>query len=273
MRTVVTGENASLYRRIAVSIVVLTVGLITLGGVVRITGAGMGCGDHWPLCNGRLLPNPADILEVIEWSHRWVASLLSTAVLALAIVAWRKHRHNPYLRNPALLALAVLVLQVLLGAVTVKLGTSAPAVVIHLTNAMVLLAVVVVCLLRADESMGVEGPRHALAPTLPKTILITAILGFVTILAGAFVANYDAGVYCLGFPLCAGELAPPHTVLGRVQWVHRLLALLFLGSTAISFAWSQKLPREQFAKVRLAAGYLILATVAQILVAAAMILQ
>jgi protoheme IX farnesyltransferase len=62
-------------------------------------------------------------------------------------------------------------------------------------------------------------------------------------------------------------------MLGRVQWVHRLLAFLFLGSTAITFTWSQKLPREQFAKVRSAAAHVLLSTVAQVLVAAAMILQ
>jgi heme A synthase len=94
----------SLYRRVALGAVILTVGLITLGGIVRITGSGMGCGDHWPLCNGRIFPNLADRLEVIEWSHRWVASLLSATILALAGIAWVKHRHEPRLRNPATLA-------------------------------------------------------------------------------------------------------------------------------------------------------------------------
>ncbi len=271
MKDVVAGDEPRTYRRVAVAAVILAVGLITLGGVVRITGSGMGCGDHWPLCNGRLLPDLSNTLEVIEWSHRWVASLLSATILGLALVAWRKHSNNPYLRNPAYLGLAVLVLQVLLGAVTVKLGTAAPAVVIHLTNAMVLLAVLMVAMLRAGEMDGPVGAGSW--PRLAPTVLITAILGALTILLGAFVANYDAGVYCLGFPLCAGELAPPPTVLGRVQWVHRLLAFLFLGSTAITFAWSQKLPKAEFAKVRSAAGYVVLATVAQIAVAAAMILQ
>jgi protoheme IX farnesyltransferase len=263
----VTGGHTRLYRRVAVAAVILAIGLITLGGVVRITGSGMGCGDHWPLCNGRIFPNLADTLEVIEWSHRWVASLLSFAILALAVVGWRRHRQEPWLRNPALLALAILVLQVLLGAVTVKLGTAAPAVVIHLTNAMILLAVLLVCALRSGE----REPPHT--SPLPAVVLFTAALGFVTILAGAFVANYDAGVYCLGFPLCAGELGPPATVLGRVQWVHRLLAFGFLASTGFTFAWSQRLDRVQFRGVRSAARMVLLGTVAQMVVAASMILR
>jgi heme A synthase len=71
------GLSSQSYRRIAMIAAGLTVGLITLGGVVRITGSGMGCGDHWPLCNGRLFPNLSDSLEIIEWSHRWVAAMVS----------------------------------------------------------------------------------------------------------------------------------------------------------------------------------------------------
>jgi protoheme IX farnesyltransferase len=264
----VTGDGARLYRRVAVAAVVLAISLITLGGVVRITGSGMGCGDHWPLCNGRILPNLSDPLEVIEWSHRWVASLLSATILVLALVAWRRHWSEPRLRNPALLAGAVLVLQVLLGAVTVKLGTAAPAVVIHLGNAMILLAVLVVAALRSGE-----GPTPVGAHSSARLSAITLALGFITILAGAFVANYDAGVYCLGFPLCAGELAPPPTVLGRIQWVHRVLAFGFLGFALATFVWSQRLPREQSRPVRVAAWAVLGSTVLQIGVAAAMILN
>ncbi len=267
MQNDVARGAARLYRRLAVAAVILAIGLITLGGVVRITGSGMGCGDHWPLCNGRIFPNLADTLEVIEWSHRWVASLLSTTILALAVVAWRRHRNDPYLRNPALFALGILVLQVLLGAVTVKLGTAAPAVVIHLGNAMLLLAVLIVCALRTGEGVPAGGG------SIPPVVLFAAVLGFVTILAGAFVANYDAGLYCLGFPLCAGELGPPATVLGRVQWVHRLLAFGFLASAGFVFAWGQRLDRAQYRGVRSAARHVLFATVAQIAVAAAMILH
>ena len=57
------------YRRVALMAAGLAVGLITLGGITRIVGAGMRCGPDWPLCNGRLFPNLADPLELIEWSH------------------------------------------------------------------------------------------------------------------------------------------------------------------------------------------------------------
>jgi len=62
--------------------------LIVLGAVVRITGSGMGCGDHWPLCNGHLLPPLHDIGTMIEWSHRLVAALVSALVVGLAVSSW-----------------------------------------------------------------------------------------------------------------------------------------------------------------------------------------
>jgi len=60
--------------------------LIILGAIVRITGSGMGCGEHWPLCNGKLLP-PLDLPTLIEYTHRLVAASVSILVLALATYA------------------------------------------------------------------------------------------------------------------------------------------------------------------------------------------
>ena len=68
--------------------------LVVLGAVVRITGSGMGCGDHWPLCNGHLFPPLNDIPTVIEWSHRLVAAL---DVARLAGVCGHADRRFPHL--------------------------------------------------------------------------------------------------------------------------------------------------------------------------------
>jgi protoheme IX farnesyltransferase len=258
------------YRRIAMLATGLAVGLITLGGVVRITGAGMGCGDHWPLCNGRLLPNLSDILEVLEWSHRWVAAMVSATVVCLVLVAWRRHRRDGFLRGPAILAAVLLVLQVLLGAITVWLGTAAPAVVIHLTTAMILLAVLVVSVLRAGERLRGETVVPGRGAT---SALLASGFTLVVILFGAFVANYDAGLYCLGFPLCGGGVLPPDLPLGKLQWVHRVLAFLLLGQTlAVAFA-AGRLTGEGAAAYRRAAWWLTGLVAAQIAAGAAMMLQ
>src|SRR5258706_5579518 len=170
--------------------------LIVLGAIVRISGSGMGCGDHWPLCNGHLFPSLRDIPTVIEWSHRLVAGVVSILVVALVVLDWRR----------AWPALALLILQVILGAVTVKTGLTPVLVILHLATAMLLLAALILA--------AHPGPRE------PVPLGLT----FITVLFGALTANLGAMASCGGFPLCNGQLIPTAGPLAWVHWVHRLLA-------------------------------------------------
>jgi protoheme IX farnesyltransferase len=242
------------------------IGLITLGGVVRITGSGLGCGDHWPLCDGQWFP-PLDLPTLIEISHRWVAALVMVAVFSLFAVAWRRHRRQRELFAPALAAAILLVVQVLLGPVIVKLDLPPGVVIAHLLNAMVLLAVLVVAALRAGAvSAGNADPLRGSRPSL---VHLTASIGFVTIALGALTANLDAGMFCLGFPLCGSSVAPPATTLGLLQWIHRLSAFTLLGLTLILAVRS----RGWGAGSRRAAMTVLGLVLCQIAVAAFMILH
>ena len=150
-------DRTRLLRRLAAGGAGLAFGLIVLGGVVRITGSGMGCGDHWPRCTGAWFP-PLDLPTLIEIGHRWAAALVSILVLAVAAAAWRRHRTERALVRPAVLAGAVLVAQVLLGAVTVKLELPPWVIITHLANAMVLLAILIVVALRATPESATRPP-------------------------------------------------------------------------------------------------------------------
>jgi heme o synthase len=261
-------DHTRLLRRLAWTGAALAFGLIVLGGVVRITGSGMGCGDHWPRCDGEWFP-PLDLPTLIEIGHRWVAALVSVVVLAIAGVAWSRHRAEPHLRNPAMIALLLLVVQVLLGAVTVKLALPPWVVITHLANAMILLAVLLVTALRAGEpTPGGATPHagHAL-------VLGTAALGFVVILFGAQVANLHAGLFCLGFPLCNGALLPSTAPLAGLPWLHRMLAFGFLALTlALMVRLGSHRDRAGRNLRRLVAVVLGIA-VLQIALGAAMVLQ
>ena len=222
------------FTRLAWLTAVCTYLLIVLGAIVRITGSGMGCGDHWPLCNGGLFPSLGNLGMLIEWSHRLVAALLSVLVVALAGYAWWLRRETA-LDRPGLAAyaaLGLLALQVALGAVTVKLALPAWTVILHLGTAMLLLATLIV---------AARGPRltpgpHPLTPGSPRLRagsvragLVALVLGFVTVLLGALTANLGAATACLGFPLCNGHLLPDGNSLRLLQWIHRLLAYTLFG--------------------------------------------
>ena len=262
-------DPARTLRRLAWAAAILAIGLVVLGGVVRITGSGMGCGDHWPRCDGQWFP-PLDLETAIEIGHRWVAALLSLLIALVAIEAWRHHRTEPRLRNPATLALALLVTQVLLGAVTVKLELPPSVVIVHLANAMLLLATLLVTALRAGSP----------EPALPRAarhgdhglVVFTAGFAFVLILLGAHVANLNAGWVCLGFPFCRGfGLGPPPTSLGLLHWTHRILAYVFVILAAVLSVRIARRRDEAAAPLRSAANAILGLTVLQVIVAATMV--
>ncbi|MEO6056738.1 MAG: COX15/CtaA family protein, partial [Gemmatimonadales bacterium] len=270
--SLITPDRARLLRRLAWTGAVLALGLIVLGGVVRITGSGMGCGDHWPRCNGEWFP-PLDLPTMIEIGHRWAAALVSAVVLAVALVAWRRHRAEPALRGPATLAAVLLVVQVLLGAVTVKLALPPWVIITHLANAMLLLATLVVVALRAGAADGHAMPRLEARHGAHGLVLASAALGFAVILFGAQVANFHAGLLCLGFPLCNGSMLPPASTPAALHWAHRVLAFTFLGVVLVMVRQVTRRTGAGGHELRRAAGLVLAATVAQIAVAAAMVLH
>jgi len=243
------------FARLAWSAAAATYLLIVLGAIVRITGSGMGCGDHWPLCHGRLFPPLDELGTLIEWTHRLVAALVSVLVAGLAGYAWslRQRAGSTEQFNPgrgAYVALGLLIVQILLGAVTVKLSLPPWTVVLHLGTAMLLLATLLVAAL---------GPRPA-PPS--RAGLRAAALGFLTVLLGALTANTGASSACFGFPLCNGQLVPDGTYLQYIHWTHRLLAYALFGYT---LWWASRTRRR-------AAWSVLGLVILQIAVAAAMVL-
>jgi len=118
---------------------------VVFGAIVRITGSGMGCGDHWPDCYGSFTPahNGANLL--VEISHRYGAAALSLAIAALAVVAWVKRREPGVggqggVLRASLVAVVLVIVAALFGAVTVKMALYPLVVVTHLAIAMALLA-------------------------------------------------------------------------------------------------------------------------------------
>src|SRR5690349_3876742 len=151
-------------RRLTTAAVAVTYLQLVFGGIARITGSGMGCGDHWPKCNGSWIPPFDNPLVMVEWTHRLIALLVVITVSTSAWIARREARTGGELeRRVARSAItgAVLVVAVaLLGMITVKLGNTAMATVAHWTLAMTLLGVLVAAAVRAGALGGEAAVRE-----------------------------------------------------------------------------------------------------------------
>ena len=222
-------------RRLGLATLGLAYALIVFGAIVRISGSGMGCGDHWPRCYGSWFPPMDQPTLVIEWTHRLLAAITVALVVLLVGVALSK-RAEPGVSGrggvlrAALLAAGLVMFQALLGMVTVRMGNTAWATVAHLLNGALLLAALAATLLRAGGFGGSVATRASPSRTrAARGSYVAAALALVTVLFGGLTAKIPgANSACEGFPLCSGSIFPSLSTQ-HVQYTHRLLAfLLFL---------------------------------------------
>src|SRR4051794_21380531 len=105
--------------RFAWTVLIYNLGVIAWGAYVRATGSGAGCGNHWPLCNGQVMPRAETIQLLIEFSHRLTSGLALVSVVALFFWARRLSRPGDVVRTGATLSLAFMISEAILGAVLV----------------------------------------------------------------------------------------------------------------------------------------------------------
>jgi len=219
-------------RRLAYSTLALAYALIVFGAIVRISGSGMGCGDHWPRCFGRWFPPMDQPTLVIEWTHRLLAAITVAMVVLLVLVAFRK-RDEPRVSGrggvlrAAIVAALLIVVQALLGMVTVRLGNTAWATVAHLLNGALLLAALATTVLRAGGlGGGIAVGAVAARTRAARGSAAAAAIALCTVLFGGLTAKIPgANSACEGFPLCRGSLLPALPAQ-HVQFTHRILAFL-----------------------------------------------
>jgi cytochrome c oxidase assembly protein subunit 15 len=259
-------------RKLSLVALVLAFAQIVFGAIVRITGSGMGCGDHWPKCAGAWFPPHDRIDLIIEITHRYIALALSIVIIALVIVALLR-RADPGVRGkggvltPSIIAGVLVVIAALLGAVTVKLALSPLVVVAHLTIAMSLLATLAVVYGRAG-GLGLGQDLTGASPRTFRTARAAVVLTFATLIFGALTANLpDAAVACTGFPWCFEYMiyGPALTV----HVTHRILAFLLAGHIIGMTIATGK--RREPALIKRAARVAFAAVMLQIIVAGAMI--
>ena len=205
-------------RVLAVATWACTVGLIVLGSAVRVTDSGMGC-KGWPLCTGSQ-GSIASFHPLMEESHRLLASIVTVLILLLA---WsvRHCELAGHLRGPSLVAVSVILVQIVLGAVTVFAKNAPFTVALHLLTATLFLGVssvlAVVAFIAPERGWSLRTGTGPLGWAAVGGLYTVIISGSVVVSAGAQSA-------CAAWPVCLHS--PGATALLVVQTGHRGIVLV-----------------------------------------------
>jgi heme A synthase len=271
-----TGAGGQLLARLTAVTAAAIFLLIVAGGVVRVTGSGLGCGapapgepgQNWPLCNGHLVP-PPDIPTLIEFSHRVLALIATVLMVATLVVVWARHRSERRLVVAATAATVLLVIQIVLGFVVVETGLLGSTILVHLANAELLLGVLVY-LAYAARVRGTSRDRRELAPAgLRQLLWGAAVAVYILLLSGAVVVDTGSSSGCLGWPLCGNGFQLASTAAGAINLLHRGLVLVV--ALFVGFAMGMALRRTSDRGVRLAAMTVNLLLLAQVAAGAVMV--
>jgi heme A synthase len=239
------------FRRVSIAAVISTYLLVVAGGVVRVSGSGLGCGrkgQDWPLCHGGFVP-PADPQTLIEFSHRMLATISTVLVLALAWRAWTKYRHLTRVVRSITAVVALLVVQILLGGATVEWNLPGGIVLAHLANALLLLGVLIaaVVALHAPDARGASAaPLTERQRSAAKQMAWAAAATYALVLSGGLVVANGAGYACAGWPLCGNGFQLDSSHYATINLFHRFVA----GVVALLLGWSVARAIRAFKGVR-----------------------
>jgi heme A synthase len=259
-------DELARFRRLIEITILATFVLIVIGGVVRVSDSGLGCGPAgsgthgWPLCDGQVLP----FLEgstLIEFTHRIVAGVVAILIAIGTWMAWRRLRNRRWLIAGSFAAVLLVLAQAGLGGLTVEHNLEEALVAAHLGLAMLLLAVLL-ALRRVASASAEPAPPKGSSRGLRALAATAAALVLATIVAGGYIAGTEregaegtgavqgAHMACGDqFPSCAGELLPfGASRLIDIHLAHRVfMALAVVAVVALTLgAWRRRARARPF---------------------------
>lgn len=237
-------RSSRLFARYAWSVLAYNILVILWGTIVRASGSGNGCGDHWPLCEGQVIPHAAQIATLIEFAHRMTSAIAVVLVVGLVALAyWRTTAGHPA-RRFAVAALTFTLAEGLIGAALVLLGetgtdASMGRVVMlscHLVNTFLLLASLALTAWAARRTL--EELEARTAPRLDRGLRLAygaGLLGTLAVaVAGTIAALSDTLFHVTsvaeGMRLDFAAAASP---IVRLRVVHPVLAIVVAAFLAV----------------------------------------
>ena len=219
--------------RFAWIVVAYTLAVILWGAYVRATGSGAGCGQHWPLCNGEVVPRAPALETIIELTHRVTSGLALLAVVALVVVVWRGRPAGHPARRAAGWSLFFMLTEAGVGAGLVLFELVADNaslaralfMAVHLANTFLLLGAMTLAARwlhdgPAGFAIGGRGGRAGTIALLAGGVLLVSVSGAVAALGDTlFPASSLAHAL-------EQDLSPASHVLLRLRVIHPTLAVI-----------------------------------------------
>jgi heme a synthase len=221
-------------RRFAWGVLAFFIATILWGAVVRATGSGAGCGDHWPLCNGTVLQPSPTLHTMIEFSHRVSAGAIdSILVLALAVWTFRKTIAGHLARWAILGSIFLTVTEGALGAVLVKLGLTAesrsplraPVEALHFSNTLLLVAALTMTAHFLGRRAGFLWRDIRVTAPVATTVGMLAVM--IVGVSGSLAALGDTLFPAASFHAAmAQDFSTSSAWLVRWRWTHPAIAVV-----------------------------------------------
>jgi heme a synthase len=219
--------------RFAWIVVAWNLAVIGWGAFVRATGSGAGCGQHWPLCNGEVVPRAPAVATIIELTHRVTSGLALLGLLALVIAVWRSRPAGHPARRAAAWSMLFMLTEAGVGAGLVLFELVADNaslaralfMAVHLANTFLLLGAMTLTARWLDDgqvgmSLERRGGRAAIVGLLALGVLVVSVSGAVAALGDTlFPATSLAHAL-------QQDLSPASHVLLRLRVIHPTLAVI-----------------------------------------------
>ncbi|NMM34768.1 MAG: heme A synthase [Phycicoccus sp.] len=219
-----TAESTSPWlRRVLLVNLILEVGIVVTGGLVRLSGSGLGC-PTWPQCvPGSFTPVPHQAQgfhKLIEFGNRMLTGVVIVAALLVIIAVWRWAPGRRALRRISVLPLVGVLLQAVLGGITVLTGLNPAIVAAHFLASMVLVSLSAYLLYRVRE--GDEPPVALVRKEIRSLAWVTAALGAVILVLGTVVTGSGPN---------SGDASTPRFGFDArtISWLHADTVMLFVG--------------------------------------------
>ncbi|MBP1992025.1 cytochrome c oxidase assembly protein subunit 15 [Paenibacillus eucommiae] len=238
--------------------------ILIMGALVTKTDSGRGCGDDWPLCNGKFIP-AYTISSFIEYSHRLVVGVVTLLLMATIILVFRyvKRKDAKLFVTGAVL---FTIIQAIMGAMAVNSPQSATILALHFGLSLLAFACTLLLALVFTKWGGYASPYGLEAISEKKLPLSfgnlkstaqpvksgsitggfrimvwgTAVFCYVVVYLGAFVRHSESSGGCAGWPLCNGQIIPEISGATGIVFTHRVAALLLFICILTLFLISKK---------------------------------